>query len=193
VCPGAAPEPADEVLMDRYVRQGDRRAFEDLYRRYSGRLYGLFMRSVHDEAAARDLVQKTFLHFHRARRDYQQGRPLRPWIYTIALNLRREHFRRRARKPETSYDPVAHGELTTQPAATTATDRLVRRALAALPDNQREVILLHWYEDMPFAEIAQVVGASVSAVKVRAHRGYERLRAMLAPSGGGEPPREGNR
>ena len=171
--------------MERYVRAGDRRAFEELYRRYSGRLYGLFLRAVHDEAAARDLVQKTFLHFHRARRDYTQGRPLRPWIYTIALNLRREHFRRRARKPETSYDPATHGELTTQPAATTATDRLVRRALAALPDNQREVILLHWYEDMPFAEIAQVVGASVSAVKVRAHRGYERLRVALAPSGEG--------
>jgi RNA polymerase sigma-70 factor (ECF subfamily) len=55
----------------------------------------------------------------------------------------------------------------------------MRRALQQLPEEQREVILLHWFEDLPFAEVAAIVGASVPAVKVRAHRGYERLRATL--------------
>lgn len=170
---------SDEALMQRYVRHGDRRAFEELFHRYSNRLYALFMRSLGNEAASRDLVQQTFLHVHRARKDYQPERPLRPWIYTIAMNLRREHFRRRGRRPETQYDPIAHGEPTVAPEASTATQRAVRRALRQLPENQREVILLHWYEGLSFTEVAKTVGASVSAVKVRAHRGYNKLREIL--------------
>jgi RNA polymerase sigma-70 factor (ECF subfamily) len=48
-----------------------------------------------------------------------------------------------------------------------------------LPDQQREIIELHWFEDIPYDEIARIVGASVAAVRVRAHRGYERLRKIL--------------
>jgi RNA polymerase sigma-70 factor (ECF subfamily) len=130
------------------------------------------------------------LQVHRARKDYQRDRPLRPWLYTIALNLRREHFRRRQRRPETAFDPVAHGEPSVAPQAPTATDRLVRRALAQLPDNQREVIVMHWYEELSFAEIADLVGATLSAVKVRAHRGYKRLKEILAEPQDAPDPRD---
>ncbi|MCB9730698.1 MAG: RNA polymerase sigma factor [Deltaproteobacteria bacterium] len=165
--------------MERYVAAGDRRAFEELFRRYGARLHGFFLRSVASTTEAADLVQQTFLHFHRARRDFRHGALVRPWLYTIAINVRRELFRRRSRKPETSFDPVVHGEPTSEPETTTARDRLVRRALGELPEQQREVILLHWYEELSFPEIAEMLGASVSAVKVRAHRGYKLLRDRL--------------
>ena len=69
----------------------------------------------------------------------------------------------------------------TAPEAIEQRERLarVRAALANLPDAQREVIELHWFEDSPYDEIALIVGASVEAVRVRAHRGYARLRALL--------------
>lgn len=172
-------EATDEELMERYVKRDDRRAFEELFRRYGSRLHGFFLRSVGSSTEASDLVQQTFLHFHRARRDFRLGMPVRPWIYTIAINVRRELFRRRSRKPETSLDPVIHGEPSADPDTTTAKDRLVRRVLMELPDQQREVILLHWYEELSFPEIAEMLGASVSAVKVRAHRGYVLLRERL--------------
>ena len=180
----ADPEVSDEALMERYVSHGDRAAFEALFGRYAKRLHGLFMRQVGSREAANDLVQQTFLHFHRARADFQAGRAVRPWLYTIALNVRREHHRRRARKPEVSHDPIAHGEPAVGPSTSTRTDRLVRRALGELTEQQREVILLHYYEDLSFPEIADLVGASLSAVKVRAHRGYERLRAILGEDAG---------
>lgn len=180
---GASGEASDEALMERYVAHGDRAAFEALFQRYAGRLHGLFMRQVGARDAAADLVQQTFLHFHRARADFTVGRAVRPWLYTIALNVRREHQRRRGRKPEVAHDPAVHGEPTVAPSTSSRTDRLVRRALAELTEQQREVILLHYYEDLSFPEIAELVGASLSAVKVRAHRGYERLRELLA---GGE-------
>lgn len=176
----------DEALMTRYVLHADRDAFAELFARYSGRLNGLFMRSLGNPDTCQDLVQQTFLQVHRARNDFDLKRPFRPWLYTIALNLRREYFRKRGRRPETQYDPIAHGEPSVDSSATTATERLVRRALAQLPANQRDVIILHWYEQLSFQEIGETVGASLSAVKVRAHRGYKALRVLLQdPSGEG--------
>ena len=168
--------------MRRYVEKGDRAAFQELFERYAGKLKGMFMRHTGDQAVSEDMVQQTFLHFHRARKDFRLDREVRPWLYTIALNVRREYFRRRGRKKEVQLEPVVHGEPTVAPSTTTRSDRLVRRALANLSDQQREVILLHWYEGMSFPEIATTVGASLSAVKVRAHRGYEKLRSQLSES-----------
>ena len=173
------PETSDEELMALYCHQRQRAAFEELFRRYGGRLQGYFMRVTGSPEAARDMVQQTFMHVHRARADFRHGAPFRPWFYTIAHNIRREHFRRRARKPEVIYDPERHGEPSSQPEVSSAIDRAVRRALADLDDAQREVVVLHWYEGLTFREIGMVVGASTSAVKVRAHRAYKKLRTAL--------------
>jgi len=172
-------EETDEQLMRRYVQSDDRGAFEALFRRYAPRLTGFFMRSVNDRTVANDLVQQTFLHFHRARKDFRIDAKVKPWLYTIAINVRRELFRRRYRKPETQYDVEKHPEPSVAPDASTAQQRTVRRAMAELSDSQREVVLLHWYEGWTFREISEMVGASHSAVKVRAHRAYKVLRDIL--------------
>lgn len=179
--------------MEAYARRGERRAFEVLFRRYAPRLLGLFRRSTGNDALAQDLVQQTFLHLHRARRDYRTGKKFRPWLFAIAMNVRREHFRRRQRRQETPLDPARHGEPAQAPEASTPTERVVRRALQQLPEAQREVVLLHYYEGLSMQEVAQAVGASRSAVKVRAHRAYKVLRDILDgtfegethPTGGG--------
>ena len=175
-------EVTDEVLMQRHVA-GDKTAFEALFRRYASRLHGLFLRSAGTRDLAADLVQKTFMHVHRARADFQQGRPFRPWLYTIALNVRREEARKRARSREVPVSVDDVREPSVEPDAKTATDRLVQRALGQLNDGQREVILLHWYEGLSFPEIAEMLGATVSAVKVRAHRAYGELRRILGDEG----------
>lgn len=174
-----AEDASDEILMEAYARGGDRRAFELLFRRHGPRLRGFFLRTCPQEALVEDFVQQTFLHLHRARADFRAGAPFRPWLYTIAMNVRREHFRRASRRPETPHDPERHPEPAVDPGTTTASDRLLRRCLAELPDPQREVLVLHWYEDLGFSEIAQMLGESETAVKVRAHRAYERLRAAM--------------
>ncbi len=165
--------------MERYARGGDRAAFRTLFDRYSGRLLGYFRRFVGRDPVAQDLVQQTFLHLHRARKDYRLGAPLRPWLYTIAANLRREHFRRRGRRPEVQLDPDRHRGPVATPATSTPEARLLRRALAQLPEHERDVLVLHWFEGLSMAEVAQVLGASRSAVKVRAHRAYKKLQGML--------------
>ncbi|MFO0747423.1 MAG: RNA polymerase sigma factor [Myxococcota bacterium] len=176
--------PPDDELFVRYVRTGEKAPFETLFRRYAPRLTGLFVRSGAADMAG-DLVQKTFLHVHRARNDYQEGRPFRPWIYTIALNVRREEARRRARSREVSVEPERVREPSVDPSTSSSTDRLVQRALDQLSDAAREVVVLHWYDGMSFPEIAKMLGATVSAVKVRAHRAYEQLRKILGPESDG--------
>jgi RNA polymerase sigma-70 factor (ECF subfamily) len=165
--------------MDVYALRSEPRAFEILFRRHAPRLRGFFLRTCPQEALAEDFLQQTFLHLHRARADFRIGSPFRPWLYAIATNVRREHFRRLARRPETALDPERHPEPSAPPGTTTASERLLRRCLAQLPDHQREVLVLHWYEDIGFAEIAEMLGESETAVKVRAHRAYEKLRAAL--------------
>lgn len=175
---------SDEQLMAAYVA-GDQAAFELLFQRYAAVLYGLAMRRLGRDAEARDVVQQTLLQMHRARHDYRCAAPLRPWLITIAFNLVREQQRKQGRRrerswegdwaleePSTNHDPQASEERAERAAR-------LRKALASLPAQQREVIELHWFDESPYEEIARIVGASVAAVRVRAHRGYERLRELL--------------
>jgi RNA polymerase sigma-70 factor (ECF subfamily) len=171
---------SDEELMAAYLA-GDEPAFDELFRRYAPQLLRMMRRQLPQPSDAAELVQQTFLQLHRSRRDFQPGRQLRPWLMTIAFNLKREHFRRRKRRPE--------GPLDFEPAEPPGSrrDRLEKRgeaeqlraALGGLPEGQRTVITMHWFDGLSFPEVAEVLGLSVSAVKVRAHRGYRALRRVL--------------
>ncbi len=176
---------SDEALFARYC-EGDHAAFLALAERYEPRLRALMRRQVRRSHDVDELVQDTFLHLHRSAADFQQGRPLRPWLITIALNTRREWVRRKMRRPEAPLELDGRSD----PAAPDArlderrdATRQVSRALAQLSEGQRQVIELHWLGGLSMAEVARAVGASVSAVKVRAHRGYARMRALLAEGG----------
>lgn len=177
-------EETDEQLMASYVA-GVEGAFQELFRRHAPALLGMMRRHTRSADEANDLLQQTFLHLHRARNDFRPGSALKPWLFTIGMNCVRESFRRRGRRKETPLEPVEEAKLVADVVSLEdlqesklKRDR-VRVALAELPDNQREVIEMHWFQGRPFEEVAKIVGASLSAVKVRAHRGYTRLRAAL--------------
>jgi RNA polymerase sigma factor (sigma-70 family) len=182
---------SDEQLMGAYVA-GDAAAFRVIFERYAPLLMRAMLRDLHVREEANDLVQQTFLQLHRARRDFDAGQKLKPWIFTIAMNLKREYFRKKKRRPERSFDPetMAEPAVGALGAARVDARRSLSRAMADLPADQREVIELHWLDGLEFPEVATVVGASVSAVKVRAHRGYVRLRQALGDDAD-LPPLEG--
>lgn len=177
--------------MTAYVA-GDAAAFRVIFERYAPLLMRAMLRELYMREEANDLVQQTFLQLHRARADFDPDQKLKPWVFTIAMNLKREYFRRKKRRPERSLD----AESTIEPAvdalgvAQVEARRTLARVLGDLPPDQREVIELHWFDGLEFPEVAQVVGASVSAVKVRAHRGYVRLRQALGDAAP-LPPLEG--
>ncbi len=174
------PLRSDEQLMSAYVA-GDAAAFRLLFDRYAPILLRAMLRELYVREEANDLVQQTFLQLHRARFDFDPGQKLKPWLFTIALNLKREYFRRKKRRPERTLelDAALEPSVGALGAAQVEARRTLGRALAVLPPDQRRVIELHWFDGLDFPEVAEVVGASVSAVKVRAHRGYVRLRQVL--------------
>ncbi len=161
-------------------RRGDSAAFRELFARYSPLLYRMMLRDLRRPEEARDLVQQTFLQLHRARLDFDPQLKLRPWLFTIAFNLKREHFRRVRRRPESSLEADHVPEpFVGDHGGRTEAAQAIRHALARLPEDQREVIELHWFQGLSFSEVAEVVGVSVTAAKVRAHRGYTALRREI--------------
>jgi RNA polymerase sigma factor (sigma-70 family) len=168
---------SDEELMLAYVR-GDDAAFRELFGRYAPLLARIAQRQLGRAADAGDVVQQTFLQLHRARHDFAPASRFKPWIITIAMNLGRDLLRRRGRWGEDQVDEEAR--VAPEPEVPDEdAQRKVRAALARLPREQREVIELHWFEELSFTEIAEIVGAKPGAVRVRAHRGYEALRKVL--------------
>ena len=162
--------PTDEDLMSAYVA-GDVRAFESLFARLAPRVHGFFLRSFRDEAVADDLLQVTFMKLHRARARYRPDLKLAPWVFAVAARVRIDELRRRLRLPEDAGEE----------AIARADEQAPRDppALNDLQESQRTVIHLHRYEGMTFAEIASALGTTEGAVKLRAFRGYERLREQL--------------
>lgn len=173
---------SDEALMAAYVA-GDEAAYRILFDRYAPLLFRIVRRRVASEDEAHDVVQQAFLNMHRFRADFRTDARLRPWLTTIAMNLVREHHRRLGRRKERSLE-ATEGRVQAIDPATPVEDYqqadTVRKAMRSLLDNQREVIELRWFEEKSYDEISEIVGASVAAVRVRAHRGYERLRGALA-------------
>src|SRR5262245_27166568 len=121
---------SDEELMAAYVA-GDRSSFDELFRRYAPVLLSVLERQMSFSRDARDLVQQTFLHLHRARHDFDPKARLRPWFFTIALNLKREYFRRQKRRPETALELDGRSDPAVLPHDLTRDelDRTVRRAI----------------------------------------------------------------
>ena len=163
--------------MERFV-QGEEQAFSELFRRHASRLQGALRRIV--GAAADDVLQTTFLSIVRARGRYERGAPFRPWLYTVAINAARDHLRRHRREEPHPTGALPDAPAEPAPLPDPGLSRTVEAALAQLPANQREAIVLHRFEGFSFKEIAQLLGVTETAVKVRAHRGYERLRLLLA-------------
>ena len=181
---------SDEQLMAAYVA-GDQAAFAELWRRLAPPLMRLLRWQLNRPEDARDLLQQTFLHLHRSRHDFRPDAEFRPWLWTIALNVKRQHLRQLKRKPEVALEERS-GEAADAGASYVEQHELIRSvqgALALLPPEQRDVIVLHWFRGLGFNAVAAEVRASVSAVKVRAHRGYDVLRAAFgAPRGSRSRP-----
>jgi RNA polymerase sigma factor (sigma-70 family) len=170
---------SDEELMLAHAT-GDPSAFRELFERHAAPLARLMLRDLFMREEANDLVQQAFLQLHRARFDFDPKQRLKPWLYTIALNLKREHFRRKKRRPEQLQgDDTNDGAVAPRGQERTEARRALAWALEQVPADQREVIELHWFGGLSFPEVSEVLAITPTAAKVRAHRGYVRLRELF--------------
>jgi RNA polymerase sigma-70 factor (ECF subfamily) len=127
-----------------------------------------------------DLAQEVFVAAHRRRADYDGARPLRPWLYGIAFNVARDWRKRAQHRYEVPTDDVAEAHGRTDPGIRRVeAAQLVHRALRALPEPRRVVLVLHELEQVPVPEIAHALGIPEDTVYGRLRTGRDEFRAAV--------------
>ncbi len=180
-------------------RAGDARAFETLVRRHRTPVFNFILRFTGHRARAEDVLQETWLKVVRSAREYEPKAKFTTWLYTIARNLCVDSARKESYRQASSLEaPVGSGGDEGRPLGEGLPDAgvspergaynarmrpLLERALAGLPEEQREVFVLREYSGIAFKEIAEVTGVSENTVKSRMRYALEGLRRRLGEMG----------
>ena len=169
----------DADLIQR-AGEGDRTAFEALYRRYARPVFGLALRRLGDRGRAEDAVQETFASIWRSARTYRPERgPGAPWLYAVARNAIVDRSRGRTDAsgdvPERASDEPDPAERTEQSWVAWR----VHRALEELPEREREVIALAYWSGLSQSEVAEFLGIPLGTVKTRTRAALQRLADVL--------------
>jgi RNA polymerase sigma-70 factor (ECF subfamily) len=189
---------SDEDLLDRFCR-GQTETFGLLVRRYERELYGYLRRYLGDSALAEDVFQNTFLQLYLKSAQYEKGRRVRPWLYTIATHQAIDALRRNARHQilslEQTREDTSNGEVrslldTLESRGPAPMDNLsaqerkdrVRAGVERLPDFLREVVILAYYQGLKYREIAEILDIPVGTVKSRLHAALNKLQEAWSES-----------
>jgi RNA polymerase sigma-70 factor (ECF subfamily) len=181
---------SDEQLVEA-CQAGEASAFDVLVARWEDRIRGAAYRILGSEDEARDVAQEAFLKAYRALSGFKREARFSSWLYQIATNLCRDRLRRRRARPQVSLEALEETGPVIVETRPGADERLlerdlaeaVRRAIHALPEEQREVVILKEYQELTFLEIAQALDVPVSTVKTRLYRGLVQLRLRLETEG----------
>lgn len=189
---------SDEELLSQFVH-GQRDAFGTLLRRYERELYGYLRRYLGDATLAEDVFQNTFLQLYTKIDTYELGRPVRPWLYTIATHQAIDALRRANRHQAVSLDrerdESSNGEVQSllalmesqgpspfQSVHEEERRQWVRDSVDRLPDFLRQVLVLAYYQGLKYREIADILDIPVGTVKSRLHTAMAKLQEAWAGS-----------
>ena len=190
---------SDEALFSRYRDQALPTDFNELVRRYERELYRYLTRYLGNPALAEDVFQNTFLQVHLKRGLYEDGRPVRPWLYSIATHQAVDALRKAGRHPTVSLDRRVSSGGESDPGA--LIDLLVgedsaplselqeqerrdwvTKSIEKLPDTLRQTLVLAYYQDLKYREIAEILKIPVGTVKSRLHAALSKLQEMAKAS-----------
>ena len=182
---------ADRADMER-LAAGHDAALNDLMERHSTPLFHFLCRMLNNEDDAQDLAQETFVRVYRARESFRPKERFTTWLFTIAANLARNHFRWRSRHPNISLEAEsdtteetlgsklpAHDATPGEQALAAERAVAVRAAVQALPEDMREAIVLCEWEERSVAEAAAILESTPKAVESRLYRARQVLRKTL--------------
>ena len=181
----------DQTDMER-LAAGHDAALNDLMERHATPVFHFLCRMVGNEDDANDLAQETFVRVFRARAAFRPGEKFSTWLFTIAANLARNHFRWRSRHPNVSLETEAGDSEQTlgstlpannpapnEQALTAERTEAVRAAVGKLPEDLREAIVLCEWEELSVAEAAAILESTPKAVESRLYRARQMLREKL--------------
>ena len=174
---------SDTDLLQRHL-EGDSEAFGALVRRYERELYNFLVRFTGDAALAQDVFQEAFLQLHLSAGSFDMSRRLKPWLFTIAANKARDALRSRTRRPAAPLEAQvdsADGRATyadLMPSDIPSPDdsfenletrQAVQKIVDEMPENLRLVLLLCYFHELPYKDIADTLGIPLGTVKSRLH------------------------
>ncbi len=186
------PDELDVLDMSR-LAAGNEAALNSLMDRHAGKLFNYLVRCLQNEDDAADAAQETFVKVYQSRARFDPDQKFSTWLYAIAANLVKDRYRWRSRHPQVSLDaesdatgdsfrdflpgndPLPHERV--QAAERSET---IRRAVAALPEELRQPLILAEYEERSHAEIGAILGCTPKAVETRIYRARQQLRASLS-------------
>jgi RNA polymerase sigma-70 factor (ECF subfamily) len=187
-------QPTDEELLSRYRDEGRPDDFNVLVQRYQRELFRYLVRYTGDSALADDVFQNTFLQVHLKKALYEDGRPVRPWLYAIATHQAVDALRKAGRRPTISLDlrsqagdsePSALVDLLVSdvpgPLANLQEEERknwVRKAIERLPETLKQTLILAYFQDLKYREIAEIQKIPVGTVKSRLHAALGKLQDM---------------
>lgn len=198
----AAAESGAKITPDmaRRLRALDPEALGLFYSLYFDRVHGYVRRMVSDEHTAEDVTQDIFMHIQRALQSYDPARDLDPWVFTIASNKLRDHWRSRRHREGMRETSLEDDETRFHPASTLRgplpdmeneeLGRQLSRAIDELPESMRETLILRYFEGLSFEDIAGMLDRNEAAVRKRYSRALEKLRRSLQKTldgAGGRP------
>jgi RNA polymerase sigma-70 factor (ECF subfamily) len=166
-----------------HVRNGDVGKLATLFERHHRALYNFFWHSTGNREISEDLVQEVFLRILKYRHTYRGESQFTVWMYRIARNASADYFRKSKREVPLhdlaenelmSHDPIASDKLEQRQEII-----LLRTALAKLPLEKREVLVLSRFQNLKYEEIAELLGCTVGTVKARIHRAIKDLRKFF--------------
>ncbi len=189
---------ADDIALMLAVKEGDENAFEALVLRHQARVVGTIAKMLCGEIDAEDIAQQVFIRVWQSAPRYNPSAKFTTWLLTITRNLVFNEMRRRRRArlvplepTDSDRPPVGHADASARSApeeiAEVELQEAISSAIAALPENQRLAVILRRFENMPYEEIAKVLGTTVPAVKSILFRARNDLRERLKNHLGTDP------
>lgn len=173
----------DEQLMARVAAGSDDTAFDELYRRYARRLKGFFFLQLgRNEDVAADATHDVFLRAYEARCRYQEGKNVSTWLFTIAYNICRNHYRSNAYEAQllASLDAEPMDSLQIELELDAALlDKALAQVLSELPAPLHQLFSLHYQEELTIPQVAEIVGIPEGTVKSRLHKTMNIIRKKL--------------
>lgn len=179
----------DEELFDQF-RGGSMDSFEKLVHRYEGELFGYLSRYLRNRTVAEDVFQNCFLQVHQKSSMFEKGRAFRPWLYSIATHLAIDETRRNKRRATiglegpvgdreegvTLLDQLASNDARPDRQAQEEEKRLqVRQAIDSIPEHLKQVLILAYYQEFKYQEIAEALQVPLGTVKSRMHTAMEKF------------------
>ncbi len=175
---------SDGELLALY-QKGDEEAFKEIVSRYKNPLYGFLRRFLNQQDLVEDVFQDTFLQLYISKDSFDQGRPLRPWLFTIAANKAKDALRKIQRHSTVSLGAIADtGDATVddvvniltsyeitpdQEVSEDETKARVREIIAQMPENLKAILILAYFEQFSYKQMAEILSIPIGTVKSRLH------------------------